>query len=75
MRDFVVEYEFRKYFTFLESSVATPERLEVKLIMYKTEYSIYKDKITNTWHNHVSRFEMSKGLLNAVGETLDEFLK
>jgi len=75
MRDFVVEFENRNYFAFLESSVATPERLEVKLIMYKTEYSIYKDKATNTWHNHVSRFEMSKGLLKAIGEILDGFLQ
>ena len=75
MKDFVVECEFRKYFTFLESSVATPERLEVKVIMYKTVYSIYKDKATNTWHNHASGFEMSPNLLTAMGETLDGFLK
>jgi hypothetical protein len=75
MRDFIVEYEFRKYFAFLESSVATPERLDVKFIMYKTEYFIYKDKATNTWNNHAGKFELSKGLLSAVGEKLDEFLK
>lgn len=74
MRDFVVEYEFRKYFTFLESSVATPERLEVKVIMYSTAYHIYKDKATNTWHNHSGKFEFSLGLLKAVGETLDGFM-
>ncbi|MEJ6980510.1 hypothetical protein WG906_08620 [Pedobacter sp. P351] len=75
MRDFVVEYEFRKYNTFLESSVATPERLEVKLILYKTEYHIYKDKATNTWHNHTGKFEFSLGLLKEIGQTLDGFLQ
>lgn len=75
MKDFKVEFEFRNYTMFLESSNATPETLDVKVIMYNTVYHIYKDKATNTWHNHISNFQLGKGLLQAVGDTLDDFLK
>lgn len=75
MRDFKVEFENRIYTMFLESSNVTSETIEVKLIIYNTPYSIYKRKATNSWHNHISKFELGKGLLLAVGEKLDEFLK
>ncbi|WP_207533214.1 hypothetical protein [Desertivirga arenae] len=75
MTDFKVEFENRFYTTFLESSEVTPERVEVKVIMYGTVYAIWKDKNTGKWNNHISKFELSLGLLKAVGEKLDELLK
>lgn len=75
MQDFKVEFENRTYTMFLESSNTTAETLDVKIIMYNTPYAIYKDKATNTWNNHISKFELGKGLLQAIGEKLDEFLK
>ena len=76
MTDFKVEFENRFYTVFLESSVLTnPEVVDVKIIMYCTVYNIFKDKRNNTWNNHISKFELSKGLLEAIGHRLDEFLK
>jgi hypothetical protein len=75
MTDFKVEFENRFYSTFLESSVVTPERIEVKVILYGTVYPIYKDKATGEWHNHIGKFELGLGLLTAMGQKLDEILK
>lgn len=75
MTDFSVEYENRFYNTFLDSSVVTPERIEVKVIMYSTVYPIYKDRATGEWHNHIGKFELGRGLLDALGAKLDEILK
>jgi hypothetical protein len=75
MTDFKVEFENRFYTTFLESSEVSADRVEVKIIMYSTVYAIWKDKNTGQWHNHISKFELSLGLLKAVGEKLDDFLK
>jgi hypothetical protein len=74
VRDFKVDFENRIYTMFLESSNASADTIEVKVIMYSTLYSIYKNKATNSWHNHISKFELGKGLLSAIGEKLDEFL-
>ena len=74
MTDFKIEYAQRIYTTFLESSEVTADRVEVKIIMYSTVYAIYKDKGTGLWHNHLSKFELSSGLLEAVGAKLDDFL-
>jgi len=74
MTDFKVEFENRFYTTHLESSEVTADRVEVKVIMYSTVYQIWKDKQTGEWHNHLSKFELSKGLLDAVGAKVDELL-
>ena len=74
MADFKIEFENRFYTTFLESSEVTDDRVEVKIIMYNTVYLIWKDKQTGKWHNHLSKFELSKGLLEAVGAKMDEVL-
>ena len=76
MTDFKVEFENRFYTVFLESSTATSaEIVDVKIIMYNTVYNIYKNRTNNTWHNHISKFELSKGLLSAIGAKLDAYLK
>ncbi|WP_207426292.1 hypothetical protein [Pedobacter sp. SYSU D00535] len=75
MIDFKVEYDDRIYSVFLDSSHVTPETVEVKVVLYSTIYNIYKKKDTNTWHNHISKFELSKGLLEAIGARLEEHLK
>ncbi|MBC7914722.1 MAG: hypothetical protein H7Y07_11450 [Pyrinomonadaceae bacterium] len=75
MTDFIVEFDFRKYTMFFESSTVTPDTIEVKVIMYSTVYHIYKDKTTKVWQNHPGKFELSKGLLEAVGHKLDNFLQ
>lgn len=74
MTDFKVEYDNRFYTMFLEDSQVSPETVEVKVIMYNTVYNIYKDLSTNTWKNHISKFELGEGLLNAIGKTLEGHL-
>lgn len=74
MVDFKIEYDDRIYTMFLESSQVVENTIEVKVIMYSTVYNIYKDKKNNTWHNHISKFELSEGLLNAIGSRLDQHL-
>ena len=74
MTDFKVEFENRIYSVFLDSSVVTPDTVEVKVILYSTVYNIYKKKETNTWHNHISKFELAKGLLDAIGAKLESHL-
>jgi len=74
MADFKIEFENRFYTTHLESSEETEETIEVKLIMYSTAYNIWKDKKTGTWRNHLSKFELSEGLLKAAGNKVDEVL-
>ncbi len=75
MTDFKVVNEDRIYTMFLESSQVGQDTVEAKVIMYSTVYNIYKTKEDNTWHNHISKFELSPGLLKAVGAKLDEYLK
>jgi len=75
MTDFKVVNEDRTYTMFLESSQVGPDTVEARVIMYSTVYNIYKTKENNTWHNHISKFELSPGLLKAVGAKLDEYLK
>lgn len=74
MKDFKVDFENRIYTMSLENSTVTADTIEVKLIIYNTHYLIYKNKATNSWHNHISKFELGKGLLYAAGEKLDEIL-
>lgn len=74
MTNFKVEYENRYYTTTLDSSEVTADRVEVKVIMYSTAYLVWKDKGTGEWHNHVSKFELSEGLLKALGKNLDQIL-
>jgi hypothetical protein len=75
MTSFKVEFENRHYTTFLDNSEVTEDRVEVKVTMYSTAYLVWKDRKTGEWHNHVSKFELSAGLLKALGETLNEMLK
>jgi len=74
MTNFKIHYDDRIYTMFLESSQVNAETVEVKVIMYGTVYHIYKDKIANTWNNHIGKFELAKGLLSSVGTTLEEHL-
>jgi len=74
MTDFKIHYDDRTYTMFLESSQVNADTVEVKIIMYKTVYAIFKDKTSNTWNNHISKFEIAKGLLTCIGSKLDEYL-
>ena len=75
MTDFKIEYSERLYATFFESSEVIDGRLEAKVIMYSTVYRIWKDLTTGEWHNHISKYEFSPGLLAATGAKIDEYLK
>ncbi len=75
MEDFKIDFENRIYTMSLESSNVTADTIDVKIIMYKTTYSVFKNRTTNTWHNNISKFELGKGILKEIGKTLDEIIK
>ncbi len=74
MRIYKIDFENRIYTMAIESSDKVNDKIEVKLVMYNTTYLLYKDISSNTWHNHNSNFQLSKGLLHVVGAKLDEVL-
>lgn len=62
--------------SFISSALLNSETLSVKILMYNTEYTLLKNKATNTWSNaEFNKLKLSQALLEAAGPVIDEFMQ